>query len=534
MNWRKRIADWLSPPEVKVVLPAIVAPVAPVKKRVKISADAVATMHRKTKREQRAIAERFFAPAEPPPGVLPKGVTGKKLAMDAGYQGGSYADMTALGNVNQAFNQGYAWPGFMTLADYMQVTEYRKPAEIYAREMTRRWIKFQAVGEEDKSDKIKLIEKEFKRLNVQGVFHEAIWKAEGFGRSQIFIDVGLKSDQLDEHELTTELIESKSKIGLNSIKRLTVIEPVWCYPNRYNADDLLDETFYKPISWFVMGKEVHSSRLLTFVPHPVPDILKPAYSFAGLSLPQMMTPYVDNWLRTRQSVSDLVHSFTVWTLSTDMSAILNNEGAEDFFARMQIFNLGRDNHGVNAINKDTEEFSNVSASLAGLADLQAQAQEQMSAPTGVPLVYLTGITPKGLNASSEGEIKIFKDNCSANQEIYTPLLSKVLNLVMLSTLGEIDSDIGFKWVELNSPTETELSAMRKTETDTAVALIDAGVISPQEERTRIAQQEDSLYTGLDLNAKIEPPADPSQDPDMHDMHEPEEKDDKNNDEHADD
>ncbi|TAM84101.1 MAG: DUF1073 domain-containing protein [Candidimonas sp.] len=89
-----------------------------------------------------------------------------------------------------------------------------------------------------------------------------------------------------------------------------------------------------------------------------------------------------------------------------MSAIMTMGGIEQFYRRLQIFNTGRDNHGVNAVNKDTEEFDNVLAPLGNLDKLQAQSQEQMCAPSGLPLVYLTGITPSGLNATSQGEIEV--------------------------------------------------------------------------------------------------------------------------------
>lgn len=443
-------------------------------------------------------------PYEPPKGVLPTGMTGKKLAMDAGFDSQSAAAGWGIEG-NDAFSQGYAWPGFQILAAWAQVPEFRRPAEVYAREMTRKWIKIRAAGEEDKSEKIKIIEAEFKRLNVQAVFREAIEQDGKFGRSQIFIDMGMESDQLDVDELKTELIESKAKVGLNSIKRLAVIEPIWSYPNRYNANDPLDPTFYKPMTWFVMGKEIHSSRLLTIITRDVPDIFKPAYAFSGLSLSQMVKPYVDNWLRTRQSVSDIIHAFTVWVLKTDMTQLLNAGGAESFYNRLSIFNLGRDNHGVMGIDNTTENFENVSASLAGLDKLQAQSQEQMSAPTGLPLVYLTGITPAGLNASSQDEIEIFQDTAAANQEIYTPHLSKILNIVQLSKFGEIDPDIGFEWNQLKVITDEQRATIRKTEAETAQIDIDSGVLFPEERRQVLADQEDSPYHGIDLARDLPEP-----------------------------
>ncbi|NPT59088.1 DUF1073 domain-containing protein [Paraburkholderia elongata] len=490
-----------------------VAPVPAKPAGMRVSSDVVMSMRHKPATKPRKTALELFAPYEPMKGVLPSGSSGKQIAMDAGFNANNAStNLGLLDNVNAVFDQGYAFPGFQILASWAQIPEFRRPAEVYAREMTRKWIKLQAVGEEDKSNKIKRIEAEFKRLNVQAVFREAIEQDCKFGRSQIFIDLGMQSDQIDSKELMTELVESPAKVGLGSIKRLAVVEANWSYPNRYNANDPLDPTFYKPTSWFVMGKEIHSSRLLTIITRDVPDIFKPAYAFAGLSLSQMMKPYVDNWIRTRQSVSDLVHAFTVWVLKTDMATILSAGGADNLYNRLQVFNLARDNHGVNVVNKETEDFANVSASLAGLDKLQAQSQEQMCAPSGLPLVHLTGITPSGLNATSEGEIEVWQDNVGATQQIYTPALSKILNLVQLSLFAEIDPGIGFEWVPLRTMSPEQRSTIRKVDAETDDMLIGAGVLTPEESRTRIANEEDSPYHGLETNVDLPDVPEPEEGP----------------------
>jgi hypothetical protein len=51
-----------------------------------------------------------------------------------------------------------------------------------------------------------------------------------------------------------------------------------------------------------------------------------------------------------------------------------------------------------------------------LSMLQAQAQEQMAAVSSIPLVKLLGIAPTGLNASSDGEIRVFYDYIHALQQ----------------------------------------------------------------------------------------------------------------------
>ena len=333
-----------------------------------------------------------------------------------------------------------------------------------------------------------------------------------FGRAQIYIDVGVKPD--DVEELKVELKPVPAKIGKGSLKCLTNIEPIWTYPHNYNSTEPLSPDFFKPQAWFVMGKEVHNSRLLTIISRPVPDLLKPAYSFGGLSLSQMAKPYVDNWLRTRQSVSDLLHSFSVSGLKTDLGDMLNVGAAEKLRRRMDMFNRTRDNRGIMVLDKNNEDFFNVSTPLSGLDSLQAQSQEHQSSVSGIPLSIRQGITPSGLNASSDGEIRIFYQWVEGQQEAcLTPPMRVVLQVVQLSLFGEIDPEITFKWEPLWSMDAKELAEVRKLEAETDAVLLQEGVITPQEVRERIANDEDSLYPALVLTLELpEPQADPAQEP----------------------
>lgn len=435
---------------------------------------------------------------------VPKGVITPAAKMAADEAPGELFGWALI----DAISEGLFFPGYPYLSELTQRAEYRRPAEMLAQNMTRKWIQIQATGDdaEAKADKIKAIEAEFKRINVREVFKQALEKDGYFGRAQIFIDCG---DESDPDELKTPLSQSADKITKGKLQRLQVVEPLWTYPDKYNTTNPLKDDFYRPQSWFVMGQQVHASRLLTIVSRPVPDMLKPAYIFGGLSLSQLAKPYVDNWLRTRQSVSDLLHSFSIFVLKTDMAATLAGDADDGLIPRLELFNRLRDNRGVFALDKDKEEFENVSAPLGSLDKLQAQAQEQMSAVTGIPLVILLGITPSGLNTSTDGELQAFDQWIEAQQESHLrPPLTKVLNIVQLSLFGEVDQEIGFKFNALRTLTDTELAANRKTNADTAGVLIDKGVIDAEEERERLANEEDSLYPGLDLNKVIEPPAQP--------------------------
>jgi hypothetical protein len=428
------------------------------------------------------------------PGVLP---AGKQMACDS-----AITDVYAYAAIQSTFAEGVGFVGFPALASLSQRAEYRRPCEILAKEMTRKWIKLHSTGEEDKTQRITELEAEMKRLGVQDVFAKATEGDAFYGRMQVYMDTG---DTDNPDELKTALIADPLKIGIGKLKALRVIEPIWTYPNRYNADDPLRADYFKPETWFVMGKEVHDTRLLTFISKQLPDLLKPAYAFAGLSLIQILIPYVNNWLRTRQSVSDLLHSYSTFVLKTDLSSLLNGGAGTAEQARFALFNTIRDNQGLMVLNKDTEDFANISVPLGSLDHLQAQALEQIASVCGIPLVILLGITPSGLNASSSADLDCFYSYVASQQQhLYTPLLSRLMEIIQLSLWGEIDRQIGFTYQPLQALDELQLSETRHSEIEAGCMLIDRGVISPEEERARLANQPESMYHGLDLSEVADP------------------------------
>lgn len=419
--------------------------------------------------------------------------------------------------LNSAATEGQAFLGYPYLAELAQRPEYRVISETIATEMTRKWIRFKSssTGGGDKTEKIKQIEAEFDRLEVRDRFKLLATQDGFFGRSHLFLDFGKTSDE----ELKTLIGDgsktdtaSAAKIKKGSLKRLQTVEAVWAYPTTYNATNPLQEDWYNPQVWYVMGKEIHASRLMTFIGHPVPDLLKPAYSFGGLSLSQMAQPYVDIWLTTRQSVGTLIHSFSVMVLMTDLSTLLQPGQAGGLLERVALFNALRDNQGTFVVNKNTEDFKNVSAPVSGLAELQSQAQEHMMSVARIPAVKFTGIQPTGLNASSEGEIRVFYDTIHAYQQsFFRPNLTKVFRFVQLSLWGAVDPDITFEFVPLWALSEKEEAELRKIEAETDDILVNGcSALRPEEVRQRVAADPDTPYTGLDVDdvpEQIEPDPD---------------------------
>ncbi len=472
---------------------------------IRVRAGLMALQQRLTAREQVKNRDLFKPPVDiHPPSAVPKQPE-LRLAMDEDTVTTLNWAQSAIQSV---FAEGVTFLGYAYLSQLAQRVEYRRAVEIIAEEMTRKWIKLQSVNtEDDKTDRIKQLNDALDKFKVRDHFRRIAEDDGKFGRAHLYIDTGA-TDNTDE--LKTDIGNgrnetTKGKFGKGFLKGFRTVEAVWCYPTNYNSIDPLRDDWYRPDMWYVMGKQVHRSRLLKFVGREVPDMLKPAYSFGGLSLSQMIKPYVDNWLRTRQSVANIIHSFSCFVLKANLAASLQ-AGGNEIFERLEMFVTNRDNQDIMMIDKETEDFGNVAVPLGSLDNLQSQTQEHICAAAGIPAIKYLNIQPAGFNASSEGEIRTFYDTILAAQErFFRPNLTMVLDFIMRDLWGEVDQEITYSFVPLWSLDEEKMSAKRKTDTDTDVALIDAGVISPAEVRKRVAADQDSPYSSIDVDELPEPP-----------------------------
>lgn len=427
------------------------------------------------------LPDELFARPVPPAGVLPAG-----MAMD---------NLPALSPLVQwglqsVFHEGLAFPGYSYLAELAQRPEYRHMAEIWAEHATRKWIKLHGPDE----DRLGQIEAELDRLNVRAVFRHADEIDGMFGRAHIYLDFG------DGERSQRLMVDPRKVTPARPLRSLRAVEPMWVYPGQYEASDPLHADFYRPRFWYVQGATVADSRFLTFTRHPVPDMLKPAYAFGGQSYTQLAKPYVDNWLRTRQSVSDITSAFSQMILATDMGSTLTGGDGSSLFARADMFNRTRDNRGLMVINKDSEELTNVVTPLSGLDALQAQSQEQMSSVGRIPLSIYIQSTPTGLNASSDGEIRSFYADVTAHQEKdYRPNLQRVIEIVQLGLDGRIDPDVKFTFEPLWEMSAVEIATVRKLEADTDAVYVGTGAVSNDEVRERLREQDGGLYQSVGLD-----------------------------------
>ena len=386
--------------------------------------------------------------------------------------------------------------GYPALAQLSQSSEYRSVVETTAEEMTREWGEVK--GDDEK--RVEDIEAELKRYGIRDLMRKQIENDQYFGRSQLFIRI---KGQEDNQSLP--LLMTSAGVPKDSLLGFTVIDPIWTTPTNYNSTDPTLPTFYVPEKWFVLGKETHRDRLLTLVMRPVPDMMKPAYNFSGVAMTQLMKPYVERFQRTVDSVSDLIHTFSITGLKTDMSNALAGGSMADIVGRVAMFSKFKNNRNMMLTDVSSgEELFQQNTPLTTLDALQEQAHKMLCTPSKTPQVKLLGIVEGGLSTSQDGEIRVYYDHISALQEAHiAPQIETIINLIQLSKFGDIDETIEFKFKPLYQLTAKEQAEVNEIKARTAQTLVDAAIIDGMEARTTLQQDEDNEYQHIDMNKEIE-------------------------------
>lgn len=447
--------------------------------------------------ESREIQEPFI-----PENVIPKGKT-PAVAMDSDCSTHVYQ----IAKQNTQFFP--LFEGFPKLSFLVQSSDYFSVVETTANEMTREWGEFKVIGgdssQEGQKERVKALNDAFNRFGIKKIFNQHIRNELTFGRSQLFIKIEGQEDRLD-----LPLVISDRTIPKGSLKSISVIEPIWSTPSEYNSTDPTEPDFFKPTAWWVSGKEIHADRLLTLVSRPVPDMYKPAYNFSGLSMLQLMQPYVERWQRAVDSTADLLDDFSTSGIKTDLGDILSGSESNPstILSRVMMFNMMKSNRGAMVLDKDLEEFFQVNTPLTGVPDLMRHFQEQLAAPSHTPLVKLLGLTPSGLNANSEGEIRVYYDYTSSQQEFTIQWhIERISKIMQLHLFGNIDESIRFVFNPLYQLSDKEISEMMMYDCQSLESLLRSNVISQEEARRAIASQEDWILSSIDPEEAPEPMGD---------------------------
>ncbi len=439
---------------------------------------------------------------EPAKGVIPEGFGyAKGFAFDSApgqFQGISYGESSLP----------YIKPmSFGELAVLSMDGLIRRGVSALASNMVRKWIELQHTGDEN-PELLKEITDLLEKYKVRKKFGESATSQGFFGGCFLFIDMG--DDQNSPEwikEAKTPLLIDNKKIKKGSFKGLTLIEPWTCAPYYKNTTTPTASDYYNPETWWIMGREIHHTRLLRFVQNEVPIYMKPMFFGFGISQAQLVLDYVETFYDIRKNTASLVDNYSLFVLKTNMGQALKGStpeqrtaGTKTLSARIRMFNMSKKNMRTVALSKDDEDISQVTTPLSGISDILSKNFEFVAALFAMPVTELLGISPSGFNSTGDNEKKTWHERVLSMQELmFSDNLRKVIDIVQISEYGEIDKNVTFAYKPLAEMDEAQKSTIRSQDATTDVTLVTGGVISTEEARVRLRDNPDSGYSGINPN-----------------------------------
>ena len=284
-----------------------------------------------------------------------------------------------------------------------------------------------------------------------------------------------------------------------SYKGISQIDPYWITPQFDNAavGEPASMGFYEPTWWQIQGRLVHKSHLIVYKTEELADILKPAYIYGGVPVPQKIYERVYAAERTANEAPALAMTKRTDVLKTDMAQALSNQAA--FEQRMAQYVLNRDNYGIKTID-ETEDMLRLDTSLNDLDNVIMTQYQIVAAAANVPSVKLLGTSPKGFNTTGSYEEASYHEFLETLQETaMTPLLDRHHELLIKSeVLPEFSQyfEICVKWNELDAMTAEEQAIVNKHKAENGAMLVASGAIDGMDERKRIINDPESGYNGL--------------------------------------
>lgn len=293
-----------------------------------------------------------------------------------------------------------------------------------------------------------------------------------------------------------------------SYEGISQIDPYWLAPELDNAaaGDPSSIYFYEPTWWLINGKRVHRTHLIIMRTNDVPDVLKPTYFYAGVSVPQKIFERVYAAERTANEAPLIALTKRTFVMKTDISKAIAKQ--MQFQKKLEFLSAVHTNTGTRVIDLD-DDFTQLDT---GLADLDAVIMTQyqiVAAAAEVPATKLLGTTPKGFNATGEYEEASYHELLESIQsDDYTPMIERHLLLLIKSEIAPLFGIQPFEvtptWLPLDTMTAKEKAETNRLKAETDKVLAEIGAINGQDSRDRVITDADSGYNGLSREASDAP------------------------------
>lgn len=347
-------------------------------------------------------------------------------------------------------------------ATYRSSWVCRKAIDKPATEMVREWRDWQA----DSAD-IEKLEAEEKRLDIRNKVRRAEC-LRGLGGAGMVLYVGGSDD-----EQANPIDPAKLKAG--DLKAIHV----W-HRSRFTLGPMVDtwgdDWFGHPSYYEIQlqgvsggkGLRFHPSRVVAFKAEPVADIMGVDWltAFWGQAKVQTIIDAIQNVDTADTGFAALISQARLRRIYIPkLLDMLTQPGGEAKLAkRLQAFALGESNNSVSWLDggdgaTGAEKIDDKQVTWTGMPDIMAAYRTAAAAAADMPATVLWGISPAGMNATGDSDLKIFENTIKARQDLdLRPCMTQIDAALIPSALGVVKDDVWYEWAPLSTQGEKDEAA----------------------------------------------------------------------------
>jgi uncharacterized protein len=290
-------------------------------------------------------------------------------------------------------------------------------------------------------------------------------------------------------DLSMPLKENK----VSRVEALHVLEPQELQPERYYGS-LAHPKFGQPETYrltplhsgrtgYVGLQVIHESRLVLFPGKRVSRQTQPGQreGWGDSELNHARGMISDAGL-TWGSVATLLHEFGQGVYGIDgLAEMLSRvDGPDQLMRRMDAMDLFKSSMRATAIDaKDT--YTRMATPASGLADLLVQQAQWISAVADMPVTVLFGMSPAGLNATGEMDVRNWYARVEKHDAChYAPRRERLIKMLLIEDGREEPELWEVAPRPLWSPSEKEIAETRYIDSQTDKNWVEIGAASPDD------------------------------------------------------
>lgn len=247
----------------------------------------------------------------------------------------------------------------------------------------------------------------------------------------------------------------------------------------------------------LQGQEIHASRMILFGGARTASRVKMRNQDRDLSVLQRPYEVLRDVDGTWRSVMLLLQDMSQAVFKIKgLQSMITDGHAQVAMDRMQLVDMARSVARAVVIDAEGESFEHVgAANVAAIDPLVIRTFVRLAAAAKMPVTRLMGMSPAGLNATGDSDLRMWYKSVQNARIAHTPQVLKLVRLVALTSDDVAGVPESIKWPSLWEPTDTERADLELKRAQTAQIRVTVGMSTSDEERllwVRGADPEDVL------------------------------------------